>query len=414
MLASVLSGALPPIPATAAAAEYAVLYNFCQQSGCADGANPLTSPPILDHSGSGILYGATKDGGDTNFGTIYSLTPKGDGTYSYSRLHSFCEGRCRDGYQPIGPLVQDASGNLYGINEQSAFELSPNASRTRWRISRTKLFGDGFNLTGGLTYAGAVEGLAYDGVSPLYGMTFAGGDFLQGTVFQLTPAAHGFDRKILYSFCAETNCIDGFRPTNAILLVGAGGTLFGTTEFGGANNAGVLFALEPNRSRTRWNERVLYSFCARANCADGRQPLAGVVQDSAGDLYGTTNFTQIMGESGTLYKFRPRRHAKFSVLHSFCQTDCSDGAAPDAITFDLFGNLVGTTTASKTGNAGKIFRYNLSSQNFEVLHAFCQEEGCRDGGLPSGALAIDAAGNMFGATAMGGTGFGGLVFRLTP
>jgi uncharacterized repeat protein (TIGR03803 family) len=409
-----LAGLWLAIPAAAAAPAYTILYNFCEQASCTDGANPLTSPPILDHSGSGILYGATKEGGDTNQGTVYALTPTSAGTYSHRRLHSFCQGRCHDGFQPIGPLVQDTAGNLYGINEQSAFELSPNAKQSRWRISRTKLFGDGFNLTGGLTYAGAAQGHAYDGTSPLYGMTFAGGDFLQGTVYQLVPDGGRFRRKVLYSFCAEPNCSDGQLPSNAILHMDGNGTLYGTTEFGGANGAGVLFSLAPNRSQTRWTERVLYNFCARAKCADGRQPLAGVVQNPAGDLYGTTNFAQIMGESGTLYKFHLGRQPKFSVLHAFCENDCSDGAAPDALSFDPFGNLIGTTVASKTGNAGNIFRYSLSSQGFELLHSFCQIDACADGALPSGALAIDGVGNMFGATAKGGTNSGGVVFRLTP
>lgn len=397
----------------AAAAHYNVVYNFCQQTNCTDGALPRTNPPILDHSGSGILYGATNQGGDTDQGTVYSLAPNGDGIYRYHRLYSFCEAPfdCPDGYQPNGPLVQDSVGNLYGINEAVVYELSPNKARTEWRISRKKTFGDGFNLTGGLTYAGASQGLAYDGRSPLYGMTFAGGAF-NGTVYQLTPAKHSFRRKVLYSFCAQPDCADGYLPSGAVLLVDGNGTLYGTTEFGGAHDSGVLFQLKPNTRKTKWTETILYDFCAQPNCADGRQPLAGVVQDQSGDLYGTTSFSDIEGESGTLYKFHLGRHPKFSVLHSFCQTDCADGATPDALTFDLLGNLIGTTLRGKSGTVGALFSVDLRRRDgsLTVLHEYC----CTDGSAASGAVAVDRKGNLFGTTSGGGAHFGGVVFELTP
>jgi uncharacterized repeat protein (TIGR03803 family) len=396
-----------PISQQAAAATYTVLYDFCQQTNCADGAIPRASQPILDHSGSGTLYGATEQGGDTNQGVIYSLTPNGDGTYRYARLYSFCDVPfgCADGYEPLGPLVQDTSGNLYGINQSVAYELSPNRAHTNWRISRTKLFGDGFNLTGGLTYAGAAQGLAYDGVSPLYGMTFAGGASLRGAVYQLTPTVKGFRRKILHNFCAEANCADGDTPGNAVLWVDQSGSLYGTTMIGGAHDWGVLFQLKPNTRKTRWTETVLHDFCAQPHCADGRQPLVGVVGDQAGNLYGTTYFTNTEGESGTLYKFQLGKHPTFSVLHTFCQTDCSDGATPDALAFGPSGNLIGTTTQP---NGGSIYRLDPATNNpqLTVLHASAN--------TALGALAIDASGTVYGTTASGGANFGGVVFRLTP
>jgi hypothetical protein len=100
------------------------------------------------------------------------------------------------------------------------------------------------------------------------------------------------------------------------------------------------------------------------------------------------------------------------VLHSFCQTDCSDGAAPDALTFDPFGNLIGATLRGKSGNEGALYRIDQGRRNppLFVLHEYC----CTDGTASSGPLAIDSAGNIYGTTASGGANFGGVLFKLTP
>src|SRR5205085_8549898 len=118
------------------------------------------------------------------------------GKWKYQRLYSFCaKADWRDGGGPEGKIIFDTAGNLYGVtfNPGTVFALMPNADRSKWRVKTLHRFclkagcTDGASPTGGLTYPGAETGAPFDGVSPLYGETFAGGTAQQGTIFSLTP-----------------------------------------------------------------------------------------------------------------------------------------------------------------------------------------------------------------------------------
>src|SRR5262249_35248439 len=120
--------------------------------------------------------------------------------------------------------------------------------------------------------------LISDSSGHLYGTLFIGGAAGGGVVFQLSPDG---TETVLYSFCSLPGCSDGFNPL-AGLIADSSGNLYGTTRVGGASNNGVVFKLSPDGTYT-----VLYSF---AGGSDGAQPLAGLMADSSGNLYGTTQF----------------------------------------------------------------------------------------------------------------------------
>ena len=152
-----------------------------------------------------------------------------------------------------------------------------------------------YRFTGGNDGANPRGGLVFDSSGNLYGTTTYGGGTNQnrlcanygcGVVFELSPnSGGGWSETILYSFCSATGCTDGAQP-EAGLIFDAAGNLYGTAG-GGANAGGVVFELSPN-SGGGWTESVLYNFCSLTNCADGQLPSGAVTFDLAGNLYGTT------------------------------------------------------------------------------------------------------------------------------
>jgi uncharacterized repeat protein (TIGR03803 family) len=242
-----------------------------------------------------------------------------------------------------------------------------------------------------------------------------------------SPAA-GYRENLLYVFCPldEKMCAGGLRPLAGLVIDGAG-NLYGTTLLGGNGLFdGVVFELTPNPARTGWRETVLYRFCSQRNCADGAQPMAGLVIDGAGDLYGTT-YAGGAEDRGVVFRLAPNRAPTLwteTVLHDFCtQPLCADGSHPAAgLAIDGAGNLYGTTTGGgqgvRAGERGVAFRLapdaSRTSWRERVVYDFCIELNCADGGRPSGGLVIDGAGDLYGTTSFGGTNDRGTVFRLAP
>jgi uncharacterized repeat protein (TIGR03803 family) len=268
---------------------------------------------------------------------------------------------------------------------------SPRAHSQTFSVVHNFQWSDGANPLGGITLDG----------SNLYGTTSAGGSYGEGTVFVINS---GGVESVLYQF---TGGADGGDPEGALILIG--GNLYGTTSDGGASNAGTVFEVTP-----QGNEQVLYSFTGKA---DGANPQASLVQDSKGNLYGTTN---LGGENngGTVFKLVPPKVQGQAwteqVLHSFGKG--SDGAEPVAgVSIDAAGNLYGTTSAGGTGGNGTVFQLkpSLSEWTEKILHDF-QMQG--DGGVPYAGIVVDGN-NLFGAATDGGQGGsdgGGTVFELTP
>ncbi|HWA90600.1 MAG TPA: choice-of-anchor tandem repeat GloVer-containing protein [Rhizomicrobium sp.] len=436
ILTLALGAALAAAPASAGTLK--VLHFFCRDAGCPDGGHPSGSL-MMDSSKS--LFGTTEIGGRNNAGVVFKMTYNSDKDgYFYHPIYQFCAATsCADGGHPIDSrLIQDTSGRLYGTASTGGttpngvvYVLTPNAGHTRYTQKVIYNFcaqfsdcSDGAMPVGGLTYAGASTGAAYDGTSPLYGVTRAGGLRNLGIVFSLTPNKNGtWSQKTLYYFCAQgglDTCSDGKLP-NADIVVDKNGNIVGTTEQGGLDNAGLVFKLTPTQ-QGHWAETLLYQFCQDDNCADGATPKSGVIIDSIGNIFGTTtaggHVAHRCGKHnigcGVLYKIAT--NGTESTYYNFCsqQPKCEDGWAPAGIMMDFSGNIFGFANGGGDDKSGVIFEKNDA---YVVLDSTkCNDHACPQGKTYTGAPVESANGDLFGTRYESGRyeGAQGVVFQFTP
>jgi uncharacterized repeat protein (TIGR03803 family) len=381
VLASALLVATTP---SAQAQTFTVLYNF---TGGKDGGNPYAGL-ILDPAGN--LYGTTQDGGTYHEGTVFEVDTTGRETV----LHSFNRGQ---GMIPRAGVIRDLAGNLYGTaSEGGGKGCGGTGCGTVFKLTNHGKFAvlHYFNAfpDGNNPWAGLVR----DSWGNLYGTTLFDNTSDNGTVFKVDKAGK---ETLLYTFNGQKS---GKNPY-AGLVRDPSGNLYGTTSAGGfyatgdcSLGCGTVFKLTPGGNYT-----VLYRFTGGS---DGYKPLAGLVRDSAGNLYGTT---ELGGTSGQGTIFEVSKTGAETVLYSF--TGGADGANPRAaLVRDSAGNLYGAAAYGGDGG-GTIFKLG-SARNFTVLHTFT---GGADGANPFGGLAVDAAGNLYGTAETGGTSSFGTVFKIT-
>jgi uncharacterized repeat protein (TIGR03803 family) len=427
--AYMLAAATVAWSAGAQAAKLTVLHSFCAKPNCADGATPM-GEIFMDSSGA--LYGTAAGGGAHGAGVVYRLRfDAGIGKWKYTTLYSFCaKDGCTDGSSPLGRLIADASGNLYGVTRAggsggTAYRLMPQGSgwalKTLHRFCAKSGCRDGSLPSSGLSYQGEENGRSYDGVSQLYGETEFGGSANLGVVYSLAPIGEKsrWSQHVLHSFCTETldcDISDGSLPAGGVTL-DENGNLLGATAGGGENFSGTLFQLSP-RDSGKWKEKILYTFCP-IGCSDGQSP-TGIIRDNAGNLYGSTVGMGANGKGGTLFKFGA--DGKFAVLHDFCsEQDCADGHQPGAPPLlDSSGSVYGTTVIGGGNDrdeghlgGGVVFRLSAGGE-FTVLHAFCAETNCADGATPFTGLTMTPNGHVFGTTSAGGKFGSGVVYEIAP
>jgi uncharacterized repeat protein (TIGR03803 family) len=210
------------------------------------------------------------------------------------------------------------------------------------------------------------------------------------------PSAHAQTFKSLYSF---TGSPDGAAPYGAVIK-DKSGNLYGTTSAGGTSGFGTVYKLSK-----KGQETVLHSFTGGA---DGSDPVAGVVMDSSGNLYGTTRSGGSAG-FGTVFELN-RETGQETVLHAF--TGGADGATPfSGLILDKSGNLYGTTFAGGSANDGTVYKVNIQAQQETVLYSFAGDPGAAE--PVYGNLLMDKSGNLYGTTQGGGTLNRGAVWELS-
>jgi len=361
--------------------SYRILHKF--RAG-ADGARPEAG---LIRDAAGNLYGTTFYGN-----TVFKINKAGKKTV----LHAFGA----EGVNPNAALVMDSAGNLYGTATGGGF--SPG---TVFKVDKTGQATILYNFTGGLDGGSPTGRLVRDHAGNLYGTTAAGGDpncnggkgcgvvFKLDTIGGLTP---------LHQFAGTP---DGAFPL-AGLVRDASGNLYGTTSAGGdaACLCGTVFELD-----TSSKETVLHSFTGSAVGGDGGQPLADLLRDAKGNLYGTTSSGGAHND-GTVFKLDAA--GEETVLYSFAGG--TNGANPHAgLVRDAAGTLYGTTyggggCGSQNQGCGIVFKLDTTGKE-TILHLFA---GGTDGELPTADLIRDASGTFYGTTDFGGDL--GTVFSIHP
>ncbi len=287
--------------------HYTVLHNFT----VVDGGFPVTGV-IRDSAGN--LYGTASAEGSAVDSVVYKLDSAGN----YTVLYNFTSGAFVD---PLGGVIRDSAGNLYGTGWRGAggdgfvFELDSAGNYT-------VLYN--FNL------AGPYSGLSRDSAGNLYGTTSTVNG--RGVVYRLDTDGR---YTVLHRFT------EAFTSPNGVIL--AADALYGTTEGGGTANVGVVYKLD-----SAGNYTVLYNFTGGV---DGVQPRAGVIRDSAGNLYGTTYYGGT-ANAGVVYKLDSA--GNYTVLYNF--TGGADGGNPQGgVVLGPTGNLIGTTLYGGKYQRGVMF-----------------------------------------------------------
>lgn len=389
VLAFTIALALIGATPSAQGQTYSVLYTF---TGGPDGANPMGT---LVRDGAGNLYGTTYTSGTasgcapgTGCGTVFEFTKAG----KLKVLYTFTGGN--DGGNPTTGLVRDSAGNLYGTADWAGQFGAGVAYVVPKTGGQTALYAF---KSGPSDVSPPISGLTRDSAGNLYGTGEVGGTNGVGAVFEIS----GTSEKLLYSFLHNSS--DAGAPWGGVVRDSAG-NLYGTTKFGGTNGVGTVYKLN-----SAGNESWVYSFPG----TPGEQiAFAGVIRDSKGNLYGTTYNGGAFGSNGTVYELN-KSGTQTTFLFSFNQTD---GGEPYAgVVRDKAGNLYGTTTMGGANAAGAVFKIDTSG-NETVLHSF----NGADGADPYGGLALDSKGNLYGVARDGGGSKAcansgcGVIFKITP
>jgi len=396
----------------AAAPRQKVLYAF---QGGTDGMYPQNAM-IFDASGN--LYGTTEQGGTIGAGTVFELTPTSNG-WNETVLYSFQAGS--DGIYPNSNLVIDAAGNLYGTTLLggagdcngngcgTVFQLTPPADDGPWTESLVYSFEGGTD--GAFPY-----GVIIDKSGNLYGATsqggFAdcGGGFGCGTVFELSSGSGGWTEMILNSFRGGTQ--DGSNPQSG-LTMDSNGNLYGATYFGGSGSLGTIYELSP--SNGTWTEKILFAFTG--NGGNGHNPSSTLVFSSQGYLVGTAQGGNPSGCCGEVFALVPHSGGTWTEIVAFrFNTKNGEVSPPDGsgtLVFDSHGNLYGTGGGGQYSE-GVAYGLKVGAHGVtEAYYSFCPKAGCSTGSDPQGGLILDGSGNLYGATATGGLGYG-VVYEITP
>jgi uncharacterized repeat protein (TIGR03803 family) len=383
----------------APAQTFNTLVNFDETNG----QGPMYLSLIQGRDGE--LYGTTAGGGINFGGTVFTVTQAGDLTTVYS----FCsQTNCSDGEAPYAGLVLGTDGDFYGSTFAggagsccgSVFKLTPSGM-----LTSLYSFCSQTNCTDGQwPYAPLAQGTG----TSFYGTTYMGGVYGSGTAFKVTSEG---TFTTLLSFDGD----DGIRPSSGLIRA-TDGNFYGTAIEGGINNMGTVFKITPEGALT-----TVHNF---EGGHEGINPIGGLIQASDGELYGTTSnggegtACFYNGGCGTVFKITMK--GKLTTLYRFCsQANCTDGADPVAgLVQASDGNFYGTTFyggdvgCGSSDGCGTVFEITPGGM-LTTLHAFCSQTNCPDGVSILGGLLQATDGIFYGTTQQGGAYNYGTVFSLS-
>jgi uncharacterized repeat protein (TIGR03803 family) len=392
--------ALTLLVTAASAQTFSVFYTFNFTDGSAPNGGLILDP-------AGNFYGTTQFGGSYNRGIIFKLSSTGQQTVLYTFTGS------TDGGIPIGRLIRDHAGNLYGITSLggdptcscgTVFQLTPTGS-----LNTLHAFlggADGSQNQGQAELGLLMINDNLYGSASFGGVSGCDGSLGCGVLFEVTLAGV---ETVLYRF---TGHADGAFPQD--LINDEAGNIYGET--GGSylpGNGGTIFKLN-----TSGNLTTLYTF---PEGAAGTSPRWRLLRTPQGVFYGVTQFggnttTCALGTVGCGVAFSVNAQGTEQVLHTFGET-AGDGEEPSGGLLDDAGNGYGTTfyggtvTSTCTFGCGVVSR-GTAGGNYSVIYSFT---GAADGFNPAGGLARDSSGNIYGATLNGGNGGGnGVIYKITP
>jgi uncharacterized repeat protein (TIGR03803 family) len=383
---------------SSSASNLKVVYTF----SFSDGSSP-NGDLILDSAGN--LYGTTQFGGSSNRGLVFKLDAKGKQTILYTFTGA------SDGGIPIGRLLRDTAGNLYGITSAggdptcscgTVFKLTNNGSLKVLHNFKGGKDGSqnqgqpelGLVMVNGDLYGSASFG-GVSGCDPTLGC---------GVIFKVTPAGK---ETVLHRFTGQA---DGAFPQD--LIHDQAGNIYGAT--GGSyqqGNAGTIFKVD-----TSGKFSTIFTL---PGGADGNSPRWRLTRNSQGLIHAVTQFggntaTCGLGSQGCGVVFKVNAAGKEHVVHTF--GTAHNGEEPSSGVFDdgkddFFGTTFygGTTNSTCTLGCGVLYQIAAGGK-YSVLHRFT---GANDGWLPTGGLIEDASGNLYGAALLGGSG-NGVIYKVTP
>jgi uncharacterized repeat protein (TIGR03803 family) len=342
--------------------------------------------------------------------------------YTEKTLHSFCtEANCGDGDTAHAGLLMDASGNLYGTTVRGGkyghglvFKLVPNAGKTKYKEYILHNFCAEVNCPIG---AAPQAELIADVDGRLYGTTEYGGKYNQGIVFRMTHGTNGWSIKVIHSFCLKSFCTDGEEPFTGLSYAGqASGSAWDESSplFGTTDGGGANgkgVAYKLSPNGSGWTYQVIHSFKSPTSTA-----LPGpLLVAPSGTLFGVTGQGGKYGV-GVLYKLASGTWTE-TTLHNFTEPTGQLGWGRLAI--DAAGNLFGVTTSGGSGasctddvGCGVAFE-RTAGGTYEVIYNFCSKTNCKDGYKPEAGMVMDGSGNLFGTTFAGGAAGDGMVFMLS-
>jgi len=376
--------------------KYKVLHAF---GAGKDGAG-LYGGLVFDQQGN--LYGGSSGGGDYGYGTVFQLSPGGNGAWTERVLRSF-RNNDPDGDEINGSLTVDAVGRLYGATTfgggsytyGTVFQMTPQAHRWAFRVihrfGRNDKADDPFG------------GVIMDAAGNLYGVG--------GCAFELSPGDGGWKETVLHQFTGQNG--DG-SGAYAGLIMDAAGNLYGQTEHGGTSKncgggCGTVYQLQ--RTSGGWKEHILHDFDTGGD--NMAFPVGALLLDKTGDLYGTAGGGTYA--HGAVYKLTrlASGHWKTAIQYSFKGGANGDGPG-GGVVMDKAGNLYGTTVGGGTGcGCGVVYKLAPGTKGkwkYTVLHSFSGYDGAQ----PAAQLVLDRKGNLYGTTITGGAGGYGVAFELTP